>query len=158
MSRPPIADLLPLVPPPVVYATCFLLGLLLDGMLPWSPGWMREPWLHLAGWVGVLAALAWGLSCIALFLLRRTTPLPHGEPSHLVTDGPFRLSRNPMYLALATVYGALAVLLARPWPLLLLPFALGFMDRVIIPWEERRLAASFGGAYDAYCRRVRRWL
>lgn len=146
------------VPPPVVYATCFGLGLLLDRLVPWSPAWLRDGWVHRAGWAIGLAALALGLSCVTLFLLRHTTVIPHGQPTRLVTDGPFALSRNPMYVALTAAYAALAVLLARPWPLVPLPLALLFLDRVIIPWEERRLVATFGAAYAAYCRRVRRWV
>ena len=113
MSRPPIAALLPLVPPPVVDATCFGLGLLLNWMMPWSPGWMRDGWAHRAGWIVGLAAMTLGLSGVMLLLLRRTTVIRHSQPTRLITDGPFVLSRNPMYVALTTAYVALAALLAR---------------------------------------------
>lgn len=149
---------LQLVPPPIVYAACFGLGLLLDRLAPWSPAWMRESLVHRLGWALALAALLLGVTSATLFLLRRTTVIPHGQPRRLVTGGPFALSRNPMYVALTTGYAGVAMIIARPWPLLLLPLAVLFMNRVIIPFEERRLAATFGATYADYCRRVRRWL
>lgn len=149
---------LQLLPPPVLYAACFGVGLLADRLLPWSPAWMHGAPVRWLGWLIVLAATVLGLSSAGLFLLRRTTVIPHRRPSRLVTDGPYALSRNPMYVALTAAYGGVCLLIGRAWPLLLLVVAVTVMHRVIIPSEERRLADTFGAAYDTYCRRVRRWL
>ena len=151
---PPLA----LTPPPIPYLVCFAVGLVMDGLLPWSPGWMRSVPVHWLGWLLLLAAAALGAASAVLFLSRRTTVILHHRPTRLVTDGPFALSRNPMYVALTAAYGGAALLIARPWPLLLLPAAVLFLHRVIIPAEERRLSQAFGAAYAEYCRRVRRWL
>jgi protein-S-isoprenylcysteine O-methyltransferase Ste14 len=83
---------------------------------------------------------------------------PQNRPTRLVTGGPFAISRNPMYIALTLAYCAAAVLLARAWPLVVLAIPLCVIDRVVIPFEERRMREVFGEAYADYCRRVRRWL
>jgi protein-S-isoprenylcysteine O-methyltransferase Ste14 len=150
--------LLLLIPPPILYAAFFGVGLVLDRLAPWSPTWMQsEP----ARWIGGLATVAaavLGPASLGLFWLRRTTVIPHGDPARLVTDGPFAISRNPMYVALTLLYCGAAILMARAWPLALAIGPVAVMQRVIIPFEERRLGEAFGRAYADYCRRVRRWL
>ncbi len=112
-------------------------------------------------WTGSLlaaAALLLALSCFLLFALRRTTILPDGQPSTLVLRGPYRLSRNPMYVSLVLSYIGLAGYLVVPWALLLMPLPILALQRVLIPFEEARLRREFSSAYDQYCAHVRRWL
>jgi len=104
------------------------------------------------------AALLLALCCFALFALRRTTILPDGRPSALVLRGPYRFTRNPMYVSLVLSYVGLAGYLVVPWALVLLPLPLLALQRVLIPFEEARLRREFGSAYEHYCARVRRWL
>lgn len=153
--RPP---LLVILPPPVLYALSFAVGLGIDRAAPWSPGWMRAAPAQGAGWLLLGAGAALALAGIGLLHRRRTTLIPFGQPARLITDGPFALSRNPIYLALTAAYCGVAVLTARAWPLVVLPVPLAVLQRVVIPFEERRLRAAFGDSYAAYCRRVRRWL
>jgi protein-S-isoprenylcysteine O-methyltransferase Ste14 len=75
-----------------------------------------------------------------------------------MTAGPYRLSRNPMYLSLVVAYLGGTVLLASPWPFLTLLIPMGILDRVVIPYEEALMRGVFGKEYDAYRARVRRWL
>lgn len=104
--------------------------------------------------VAAVALVAWG---IATLLAARTPVEPGHVPSVLVTSGPYRYTRNPLYL------GQLLFLLglgfaAFPW---LLPGAVIqalLLDRLVIPSEERRIAGHFGDAWAGYARRVRRWL
>jgi protein-S-isoprenylcysteine O-methyltransferase Ste14 len=78
--------------------------------------------------------------------------------SALVTSGPFRFSRNPMYAGLI-VLGVGAALAAGTWLMWLVPVLLFVLDNfVIVPFEERSMAAVFGDAFHAYRARVRRWL
>jgi protein-S-isoprenylcysteine O-methyltransferase Ste14 len=147
-----------LVPPPVVYAICFGLGLLCDWLVAWSPGWMGSAPARWGGGFCLAAAAILALCSAGLFWLRKTTVVPHGHPSRLVTGGPFSLSRNPIYVSLTAAYCGAALLTARAWPLVFLPGALAWMQLVVIPFEERRLREAFGDAYADYCRRVRRWL
>ncbi len=153
--RPP---LLVLVPPPVLFLGAFAVGLALDRLAPWRPGWMAGTAARGIGWL--LLAAGVGLAMAGLGLLRRrgTTVVPFRRPARLISDGPFALSRNPIYLAVTAAYCGTALLAGRAWPLVLLAGPLVLLHRVVIPFEERRLRAAFGEAYGAYCRRVRRWI
>ena len=110
----------------------------------------------------LFGAIAFGfaVSGVRSFQRARTTinPVRIDEASHLVTSGVFGVTRNPMYVALTALLMAWACWLASPWvwagPL---SFAL-FIHRFQILPEERVLAEKFGSAYDAYRRRVRRWI
>lgn len=92
------------------------------------------------------------------FHRRKTTVHPFGEATALITDGPFRISRNPIYLAMALALcsGALQMGSATPW-LFIAAFVWVIQTRQIAH-EERLLAAKFDDAYADYCRRVRRWI
>lgn len=114
--------------------------------------------MQLAGGLVAAAGLLLALACFALFARRRTTILPGGHPSGLVLRGPYRFTRNPMYVALVLSYCGLAAYLLTPWAIALLPLPLLALQRVVIPFEEARLHARFGGDYARYCARVPRWL
>ncbi|MGE5722610.1 MAG: methyltransferase family protein [Sphingomonadales bacterium] len=150
------APLLVVVPPPVFYVLAFAAGLAIDSALPWRPDWMHA--IRWAGWALVAAGVAVGPGSAALFALRHTTLKPAGRPVHLVSEGAFRLSRNPMYVGLTLIYVGLAIALGRPWPLVLVVVPIAIVALVVIPFEEARMREAFGQDYEAYCRRVRRWI
>src|SRR5579884_3048319 len=93
------------VPAPILYAVAFILGLTLDQVVHLQADWMRS--LRPLGWIFVGVGTALGPGSVLLFALRRTTLNPAGRPSRLVTEGAFRLTRNPMYLGLAIIYSGL---------------------------------------------------
>ena len=142
------------VPPPVLGLT----GLFLQHRLaPSGAGSRVRRGLGL-GVAGGAAALMG--TAAATFRRRGTTvdPLHPDRAQHLVADGPFSLTRNPMYVGMAGVLVAHA--LARGGLLTWLPVA-GFVaaiDRAQIEPEERALQARFGQEYADYTRAVRRWL
>lgn len=84
-------------------------------------------------------------------------PSHSDEPEELITEGPFRWSRNPIYVGHSLVHAGGAFLIGSLWPLLTLVPVVLYLNRVI-QREEARLRALFGEAYDRYCQRVRRWL
>jgi len=93
------------------------------------------------------------------FTVQSAQIIPSSEShSTLVTTGPFRFSRNPMYLGLVVIALG-AALLAGTWLMWLVPVVLFVLDNfVIIPFEERSMDQALGDAYRAYQARVRRWL
>lgn len=115
-------------------------------------------WIELAGGVIACLGLALAVSCFILFARQRTTIMPSGHPSRLVLDGPYRFTRNPMYLALVLSYVGLCLQLGLLWAVVLLPLPWLALQRYVIPFEEARLRNEFGRQYIAYCARVRRWL
>lgn len=144
------------LPPPAIYLLFLALAWLLHRL--WHLALPRNLWTHYFGWglidAGVLLMLWAGL----LMLWRKTTVNPYGKPARLLEEGPFRFSRNPIYLADSLIYCGIALLWGSLWPWLLLPLVIYVMQRAVIRHEERLLVQLFGAAYRSYCARVRRWL
>jgi protein-S-isoprenylcysteine O-methyltransferase Ste14 len=104
--------------------------------------------------VGAVIA-GWGL---VLFRKARTTTVPGKTSAKLVTSGPYRFTRNPMYIGLTLAYLGEAGLLKQIWPVIVLPLVIGYLNWTVIPVEEAKLNAVFQSAYDQYRSRVRRWV
>ena len=144
------------VPPPLYYVAGFLAGVVLELVFPtsWPPVGVRIA-------VTVLAVVAWlALDGAAMLNFRRagTSMVPMNPTTALVTSGPYRLSRNPMYLGMASLCVAFALAFGVIWALAFLPAVLMIVDRLVIAREERYLERKFGQDYRDYKARVRRWL
>ena len=87
-----------------------------------------------------------------------TTVRPDRAASTLVIAGPYKISRNPMYLGLALVYLGIAIAGQSVWALILLPVVLSVIQRRAIEPEEAFLEKRFGANYISYKEKVRRWL
>jgi len=151
-TPPPVA-----IHPPVLYGVAFLLGLGLDRIVPIAghfPDWLRH------GAAGLLLVFGLGFALWAAWLFHRagTGIATWQAATRFVPRGPYAISRNPMYLGITAAYAGLALALASPWALALLVPVLVVMDRWVIAREEPYLAARFGAPYEAYLRRVRRWV
>ncbi|HAV49664.1 MAG TPA: isoprenylcysteine carboxylmethyltransferase family protein [Brevundimonas sp.] len=112
---------------------------------------------------GIALALILGgllLDGMAAGLFRRlgTAVEPWKPSTALATEGPYRFSRNPIYVGFAITYAGLAVAMDSPVALLMLIPCLVVIDWAVIRKEEAYLARTFGAEYDAYRNRVRRWL
>ena len=143
--------------PPLLFLGCLLLGVGLRYIHPLGLGLPSVVRLSLGALLLFLAALhgGWGL---LTFKRMGTTPEPNGVASALLTSGPFRWTRNPLYLGLAILLACFGVLLDSAWTLCLTPVLVLLLDQRVIAREDRRLRAQFGEAYEGYTRRVRRWL
>ena len=141
--------------PPVVTLLVVLSSWLVHSLLgPWQTT-IRIPVLG-----GTLVALGFSFMMWARILFTsRNTTLFVGKPSlQLVCDGPFRFSRNPMYVGVVVFLIGLAVWIGS-WPFYMAaPVAFLLLNFFHIPREERLLHESFGTRYLAYSREVRRWL
>jgi protein-S-isoprenylcysteine O-methyltransferase Ste14 len=145
-----------IAPPPLIYLGGLAIGFALEIALPDA----SLPGIVQSGLGGLLLATGLGLLGWWVSSFRRAgTPMPPYEPTTaLVTDGPYRLSRNPAYLAFALIYAAIALLSDAPWVLLPLPFVLAVMQRGVIEREERYLERRFGQEYRSLRARTRRWI
>jgi protein-S-isoprenylcysteine O-methyltransferase Ste14 len=146
-------------PPPLWYALGFGAGYVLQrltplSILPVDAAAIRGP----VGWSLVTAGVLVMGSAVVAFRRAGTTPIPTKPVTAFVTDGPYRFTRNPMYLGWVLVYLGAAVLANALWPLLLLPFVVIVVRRRVIAREEAYLERRFGETYRAYKARVRRWL
>ena len=104
--------------------------------------------------VGIVL-IGWSLSTLRKF---ETTALPHQPAKFLVSSGPYRFSRNPIYLAFLLLTLASAVATGNLWTLLALPIGMVLLSIYAIRPEEIHLQKTFGEDYKDYAHRVRRWL
>ena len=142
-------------PPPLVYALPLLVGLGLNRKI--RAGFLPDGATRLVGLPLVLGGLSLG-AWFFRTLRGAGTPVDPREPVEtLVTDGPYRYSRNPGYLSMAIIYVGVAGLANSLPSILLLPVALGVIRRGVIEREERYLEGLFGDEYLAYKARVGRW-
>lgn len=134
------------------------LGLSAHALAPrWLPERAARPAMVLGAAILAMAALLlfWAVGA----LRRAQTPLEPGAlPQRLLTEGPYRLSRNPIYLALALTILGLGLLMGSPWLLAAVPLLLATEDLLVVRREERRLREVFGAEFAAWARRTRRWL
>ena len=112
-------------------------------------------------WVGYgLVIIGLGLAIIAAsrFMQAHTTLDPHGSVSNIVTGGPYRFSRNPIYLGFVCLLIGFPFIFRNYWGLILSPLLVVLMNRLVIEQEEAYLGKKFGDVYTGYKSRVRRWL
>lgn len=142
-------------PPPVLYAVPLALGLLLQRRLP-APFLPRPLAMPLGALFLALGMI--GFAAIVAFRRAGTSPNPWRPTTAMVTGGPYRFTRNPMYLGFTLLYLGTTCWVNTLWPLLVLPVILILMQRLVIEREERYLETRFGEEYLKYRSRVRRWI
>ena len=144
--------------PPVVFLGGLAVGYLIQWMRPIP---ILPPWGSLAVRIVGVVAIGLGfwvmLSAVALFRRLKTPPEPWEPTTNLALDGPYRFTRNPMYLGMALVLGGLALAGNALWPLVALVPVVIIIRTQVIAREERYLEAKFGDEYRAFKARVRRW-
>jgi protein-S-isoprenylcysteine O-methyltransferase Ste14 len=143
-------------PPPFAFAIPFCIGLLIHRFYPIGLG-PREI-LAIPGLILAVGGFLLVLFAMGFFVRARTSPLPIKPTTAIVATGPYRFTRNPMYVGMTLLYVGLALWLDSLWPLLLLPAALWVVQRYVIAREEVYLEAKFGDEYRRYKERVRRWI
>ena len=150
-DRPAIA-----APPPLIYAGGLALGYLVERFAP--SAMFPDPVGQYSGWLLIFIGILVMVLGLLAFHRARTPVNPYASTTALVTDGPFRFSRNPLYLALTAIYLGATVLLDSLWPVLFLPGVLWLMHWGVILREERYLERKFGDDYLEYKAKVGRWL
>jgi protein-S-isoprenylcysteine O-methyltransferase Ste14 len=145
-----------ITPPPVIYAGALTAGLLANRRfgLPFLPR-------RLARVLGpALVACGLVLGLLGFREMRRagTSADPYEPATAIVTAGPYRLTRNPMYVGFTLMYVGISALANALAPVLFLPAVFAVMRRGVIEREERYLERKFGEEYLEYKGRVRRWI
>ncbi len=145
-------------PPPFLYAGAVLGGYLLNRWLPLPV---------VSGGSGALEMLALGICVLGLAVVASaiqrfrhygTSLVPIVPTTAIAKDGPYRFTRNPMYLGLLILSCGFALAMNSVWILLLLVPAVAAMNVLVIAREERYLERKFGAEYVEYKQRVRRWV
>jgi protein-S-isoprenylcysteine O-methyltransferase Ste14 len=145
-----------IAPPPLIYVVPLGIGLYLDRANPFPimPARFAEP----AGVALLALALILAVWAFAQFWRKHTSVMPYKPTTTIIQSGPFRFTRNPLYLSLTLLYLGVALVMNAAWPLLLLPLVLLVVHRGVIQREERYLEQKFGDEYISYKSRVRRWI
>lgn len=145
------------VHPPLWFLSALLLGALIDDRVYRLLIFQNDKWR----WVGVVVAVLG----IALVAIGRRTMIKHGtnvnptQPTTAIVEtGPFRFTRNPLYVGITLAYVGFSILLNTWWSLFLLVPVWIVMHLFVVRREEAYLERKFGDAYRNYCRRVRRYL
>lgn len=147
-----------IVPPALLLFGCLAVG----AVLHWSYPVVAVPSLGYSRTVlcSVLFAVfvftvAWGLKTLE----RHGTPVDTSRPTQRVVEaGPYRMSRNPLYLALVFLFASFTVLMNSVWMVALLPVLWCLLHFGVVLPEEEYLQRRFGEPYLQYCQRVPRWL
>lgn len=145
-------------PPPLAFLAALLIGWALDR---WATGWTL-PVEDMLRWLSGGGLCLTGLALVAPALIgfrhARENPEPWTPSKQLILKGPYRYTRNPMYLGMATTYLGLAILLQSVSALILLPLVLWVIQTKVIAREEAYLLRRFGDDYIAFTKAVRRWI
>jgi len=144
-------------PPPLMFFLSGLVGWLIGsrfGILTFEQITITDTFGLILAAIGFLL----GVWSMLPFLAAKTSMLPWTSDSKLLTDGPYRFSRNPMYAGMALIYSSVGVLLGSGLVIVLLVPLVVIMNRYVIAGEEAYLTREFGDEYKTYQQKVRRWL
>jgi protein-S-isoprenylcysteine O-methyltransferase Ste14 len=145
-----------MIPPPLIYFIGFLFSYTMNRFYPIP---IFDPPLSII--LAVIAAIpsaVLGLWSLLAFWRARTSLLPHRPSSSLVIVGPYRVTRNPMYVSLTLLYVSLGFLLSIAWAFIILPAVIFIINIYVIRREELYLQSKYGEQYRAYKKKVGRWL
>jgi protein-S-isoprenylcysteine O-methyltransferase Ste14 len=145
-----------IAPPPLIYAGALAVGLLVNWLypIPFLPRGLRR----VLGWPLIFGGLAIGALGFREMNRAGTNVDPREPTTAIVTGGPSRFTRNPLYLSMTLIYCGITALANALPAALLLPADIAVMRRGVIEREERYLERKFGGEYLNYKGRVRRWI
>lgn len=148
------------VPVPWIFTLAYLIGVGLELFVPMKI--VFSPFLgELLVSLGIALIFLGALLMIwpqYIFRKYHTTTVPTETATTFVNWGPYRFSRNPMYLGLFLFFAGLSLSFALLWSIVCLVVVVVYVNSKIIPIEEKQLAKNFGKAYEDYCRKVKRWI
>jgi protein-S-isoprenylcysteine O-methyltransferase Ste14 len=149
-----------IMPPPLMLLIALLLAAGLDIVLPIAV--LPAPGLGNAlGWLGAiiaLAALAMEAWAVMTFRAAHTNPEPWKPTLTIVNTGPYRFTRNPMYIGMTALQLGLSLVFSLEWGVVLTPLLWLAYDRLVVAREEAYLTRKFGASYQALLEQTRRWL
>jgi protein-S-isoprenylcysteine O-methyltransferase Ste14 len=145
--------------PPVIYLSAAAVALAINAILPlpWPTGGSAAS-LLMVGLFCAALAFALDLSAALAFRKHKTTILPHRAASNLITSGPFRFSRNPIYVANTLLMTAAGLIFGIGWLVIAAGPAAVLTHHLAVKREEVHLAKTFGSAWATYAARVPRWV
>ena len=145
-----------IVNPFLIYIAFGFCAVLLQKFIPLP--FIGQPNASLIGVTVMIISFIFGLPAVMNMLAAKTTPDPNRPTTVLIFSGPYRFSRNPMYIGLTLLYAGLMMYLQLPWGLIFLPVVIWLITIWVILPEEKYLGQKFGTEYLNYKSTVRRWI
>ena len=144
------------IPPPLLLLIAIGISLLVSRLIP-SFAFANQP-LSILGLVLITLGIGLFLWTVQFFEKHKTTLHPRGKPSSFITEGPYRWTRNPIYLGFFLVALGTALFFANILAIVGPILFFFFISTFIIPFEEETLGRTFGKTYQSYRKRIRRWI
>ncbi len=145
-----------MAPPPFIFLGYLIGALIVSWLIPFPTPWTFI--LRIVGGLMVIAGFLLAGSSISQMRQAHTSPDPHQTVTALVTGGPYRFTRNPIYLGFFLIYLGFTLLAGTLWGLIGSPFLLLTITSAVIHAEEIYLEDKFKDQYTSYKFRVRRWI
>jgi protein-S-isoprenylcysteine O-methyltransferase Ste14 len=142
--------------PPTYFALCLVIAVVLHFLIP-----IKQIIIYPLNFLGFLFFIIGGILNIwtdQLFKKYKTTVKPDEKPSSFIQTGPFKISRNPMYLGMAILLAGAGFILGSIISFTGALLFIAAMEIAFIPGEENRLREKFGEEFNTYRKKVRRWL
>lgn len=146
------------IPPPLFYVAIFFISIFTQKLLPLPKMFWGTNLAVLTGMVFVAAGLSFLLPAFIKFFKTKNTLITIKPANSLQTTGIYTISRNPMYMGQLSIYTGLGFLIGNIWTLLFIPLVILIVTKFIINKEEQYLDRTFGAEFNAYRKKVRRWL
>jgi protein-S-isoprenylcysteine O-methyltransferase Ste14 len=147
-----------IAPPPLIFVGFLAAVATLEALLPLPRLWPAPTLRYVIGVVLAALGIALIMAGAQRFIAAGTNLPPMLPTTALVTDGPYRWSRNPLYLAMLAIYLGIAIAAGSLWGLVLVVPLFGLISVAVVAREERYMERKFGDVYRQYRARVRRWL
>jgi len=146
------------IPPPLIYAAIFFLSILMQKIIPIDNSFFESQNATIAGIVLIAIALLFILPALIKFVRSKNTLVTIKSATSLQTKGIYSLTRNPMYMGLLILYSGIAMLEGNWWTFIFIPLIIIIVQSYVIRGEENYLQRAFGEEYNAYRKKVRRWI
>jgi protein-S-isoprenylcysteine O-methyltransferase Ste14 len=145
-----------IAPPPLIYAGALAIGLLANRLYPIA--FLPRGLSRVLGWPLIVGGPVVGSLGLREMKRADTNVDPREPTTAIVTGGPYRFTRNPLYLSMTLIYAGITALANALPAAVLFPIVLRIMRRGVIEREKRYLERKFGDEYLIYKAQVRRWV
>ena len=146
------------IPPPLLYVLLFFLSIYLQKMAPLSFRFIDAKLSPILGLIFILLGVIIVLPALVKFFNTKNTLVTIKPANSLQTSGIYSISRNPMYLALLSIYTGIAFFKGNDWTFIFIPLVIFTITYLVIIKEENYLKRAFGNEYLVYMKSVRRWI
>ncbi|MEO8085421.1 MAG: isoprenylcysteine carboxylmethyltransferase family protein [Bacteroidota bacterium] len=146
------------IPPPLFYVLTFIAAIFIQKRIPLDDSFFHLNLVKIAGVILLIVSIFFLVRSLRQFFLTKNTLILIKPATSLQTTGIYGITRNPMYVGLGIVYLGITAFIGNWWNIIFFPFLILIIQEYIIKREENYLEIEFREQYEAYKKKVRRWL